>query len=350
MTDKIPINSCGLPELEKIVSSIGEKEYRARQLYRWLYFDKVTDFTDMTNISLSLRRHLSDIAEFVSLTEVSRVSSPDAVKFLFSLQDSNFIESVLLKDGERITACISTQVGCRMGCTFCATAKLGFKRNLLAAEIIEQVRLMELAASQKLSNIVFMGMGEPLDNLENLVRSIEILLDEGYGYSHRKITVSTAGLIPELKSLINRLNTPVNIAVSINAADERTRRKLMPISGKYPLSALLAELSDLPIQKRKRITLEYVLIDKVNDSQSEAVTLLNFLAKNKGVRSPFKVNLIRYNSAREGFSSPPEEKVLQFQRILVDSGVTAFIRKSLGQSVIGACGQLRAYSEGAMLK
>jgi 23S rRNA (adenine2503-C2)-methyltransferase len=334
---RISLNSCSFEEIEKLIAAAGEKPYRAKQLYRWLYADKVTSFDGMTNIPAKLISILSEMAEFTVLYEENRSQAEndtDSVKFIFRLPDSNRIESVLLKDRGKLTACISTQAGCRMGCRFCATGSLGFKRNLLTAEILEQVRLIELSAGRKLDNIVFMGMGEPLDNVDNLIKALKILLDS-YGYSHRKITLSTAGIIPALQKLF-QIDTPVNLAVSINAPRQELRKELMPISAKYPLGELIAELKALPLQKRKRVTLEYVLLGGVNDRRSDAEEFLRLI---RGL--PIKVNLIRFNGwENSGYGKPKEDDVLLFQKILVDKGITTFIRRSLGGAINGACGQL----------
>ncbi|MDR2401235.1 MAG: 23S rRNA (adenine(2503)-C(2))-methyltransferase RlmN, partial [Deferribacteraceae bacterium] len=334
---KLSINSCSLEELDKLIASAGEKPYRSKQIYRWLHTDKVTVFEEMTNIPAKLITLLSEISEITVLEEENRLTAQTAedsgsIKFIFRLPDSLLIESVLLKDRGKLTACISSQAGCRMGCKFCATASLGFKRNLLAAEILEQARLLERAAGRKLDNLVFMGMGEPFDNTENLIKALKILLDS-YGYSHRKITVSTVGIIPNLQKLFS-MDAPVNLAVSVNAPRQELRRQLMPISAKYSLDALLAELRGLPLQKRKRITLEYVLLGGINDQERDAHDLLKIART-----LPVKINLIRFNRwSGADYKKPEERDVLAFQKVLTDRGVTAFIRRSLGGEINGACG------------
>ncbi|MDR2105724.1 MAG: 23S rRNA (adenine(2503)-C(2))-methyltransferase RlmN [Deferribacteraceae bacterium] len=335
---KLSINSCSLSELDALISAAGEKPYRAQQLYRWLYFDRVETFNEMSNIPVKLLNFLSEMAEITRLEEADRQESASgasgSIKFVFRLMDGVRIESVLLSDRGKLTACISTQAGCRMGCKFCATATLGLKRNLLTAEMLEQVKLLERAAGKKLDNLVFMGMGEPLDNTENLIKALQILL-ECYGYSHRKITVSTVGLIPNLQKLFS-VETPVNLAVSINAPRQDLRRELMPISAKHPLDELLAALKALPLQKRKRITLEYVLLGGVNDQEKDARELLKIIKD-----LPVKINLIRFNTwAGAEYKRPIEKDVLAFQKALTDRGFTAFIRRSLGGGINGACGQL----------
>lgn len=346
MLAKISLNSCSKAELRELASSLGEKPFRADQLFRWLHAEKILNIEEMSNLSKQFRTHLGDMAEITSIKEIAREKSrrDGSIKFLFELADKETVESVLLVDGGRVTACISTQAGCKMGCKFCATAKIGFRRNLNTAEILEQVRLLEitcategLTAEGRLTNIVFMGMGEPLDNIDNLLKSLNILMaDDGYGYSHRRLTVSTSGITPKIKSLFE-LDTPVKLAVSINAPNQTIRQEIMPISAKYPLSELLKELGRIPVQKKRMITLEYVLLGGVNDSQEHAKAFVKLV---KGL--PVKINLIRWNPGAEGeFKKPDEKNVLAFQKILMDNNLTAFIRKSLGSDIRGACGQLR---------
>jgi 23S rRNA (adenine2503-C2)-methyltransferase len=335
---KISLNSCSLNELGDVVNSLGEKPYRAAQLYKWLYSHKCTSVEEMSDLPKSFRANLSEMAEITVIKEIHRqVSAKDgSMKFLFELPDGERIESVILHDHDRATACISTQVGCKMGCKFCSTARIGFKRNLSTAEILEQVRLLEEISP--LTNIVFMGMGEPLDNFDNVYKSLEILMnDHGYGYSHRRITVSTAGITNKLELLFNLKNAP-HIAISLNAPTQSTRAEIMPISNAYPLEKLMNTVNKLPMQKRKRVTLEYVLLGGLNDQVQHAKELYN-LIKNL----PVKLNLIRYNGGGDPLLKKPDEKnVLAFQKVLVDNGVSTFIRKSLGADILGACGQLAA--------
>ncbi len=338
------LNDFTLDELTNIVKSYNEKGYRAKQIYNWVHNANVTSYDDMTNIPKSLRDALSNDFCFTNLEEVSSVSSVDGTtKFLFKLSDSEHIESVLLKDGDRVSGCISTQVGCRMGCTFCATANaVGFKRNLTVGEILAQISYLRSKSIElfdtKLLNLVFMGMGEPLDNTDNLIKALTMLLDEDtYGFSHRKITVSTSGLISEIHKLY-KMEKPVNLAVSINAPTQEKRRRIMPISNKYPLHELINTLKNIELEKRKRITIEYVLMHNINDTTEDAKQLVKLL---KGLK--IKVNLIVYNSSEyASHSSTSMDDVLKFQDILISNKITTFIRKRLGADIDGACGQLAA--------
>lgn len=335
--------------LIQLSEEYNEASFRGKQLYNWIYKVGVSSFDEMTNISKSFRELLSSKYSFTQLEEVKRTTSSDgSIKFLFKLEDNETVESVLLVDGQRMSGCISTQVGCRMGCKFCATANaVGYKRNLTSGEIIKQIIYLRKVAlelfDERLGNLVFMGMGEPLDNIVNLKKALNIILDEdGLCFSHRKVTVSTCGVIDGIKELF-KMDTPVNLAVSINAPNQKIRSNIMPISKKYPLDELLKFLKKLDIDKRKKITLEYVLLGGLNDSISHAAEFV------KGIRGiPAKVNLIVYNtSPYMDFKSPARDKVLKFQEYLINNNITAFIRKRLGVDIKGACGQLAASYNGS---
>lgn len=335
-------------EIISLVKDYNEQAFRGKQIYNWLYHNHVNSFDMMTNMPASLREKLSLEYGFTSLYEVKRLTSGDgSIKFLFQLEDGEHIESVLLRDNDRISGCISTQIGCRMGCKFCATAAaVGFKRNLTVGEILKQIIVLRKSAEElfdeKLLNLVFMGMGEPLDNIQNLKKALEILLDENaFGFSHRKITVSTSGLIDGIKEFF-KMDTPVNLAVSINAPNEKIRKDIMPVTKKYHLEDLINTLKTIELDKRKKITLEYVLLGGINDSLANAKEFYNLI---KGVKA--KVNLISYNgSPFSKFKTPDEKNVLQFQEYLINNKVTVFIRKKLGQDISGACGQLAAEYKG----
>lgn len=343
------IDCLSAEEIKEVVENFSEQSFRGKQIYNWLYHNNVTSFDMMTNIPASLREKLSSEYEFTYFEEVKRLTSSDgSIKFLFRLEDGESIESVLLSDGSRISGCISTQVGCRMGCKFCATAgAVGFKRNLTVGEILAQVAALRKSAEElfeeRLLNLVFMGMGEPLDNIDNLQKSLTILLDdEAFGFSHRKITVSTSGLISGIKKFF-QMETPVNLAVSINAPNEKIRASIMPVTNKNHLNDLIQTLRNVDLDKRKRITLEYVLLGGVNDSLAHAKEFVQLI---KGIKA--KINLISYNgSPYSEFKTPNEKNVLQFQEYLINNNLTAFIRKKLGQDIAGACGQLAADYKGA---
>jgi len=347
LSDKICIDSYDLKGLKELVIKLGMVKFRASQIYKWVFYKGSESVDEMTDISVLDREKLSELTTFtvMDVADIRKSKLDGTAKFLFRLADGEHIESVILNDGRRYTACISSQVGCRMGCTFCSTAQMGLKRNLTTGEIIKQVkRLNEYLAEtdNKLNNLVFMGMGEPLDNLDNVKSALSILLDDnGYGFSHRKITLSTCGLTDRIEELF-KMDTPVNLAVSINASSQECRLKTMPVSKKYPLDELVALLKKLPLQKRKSITIEYVLLKGVNDSIDDAKKLAKLL---KGL-DKVKVNLITYNSGGAlGYMPPIEKEALKFQEYLINNKIGVFIRKSLGSDIDGACGQLRANHE-----
>ena len=337
---RIDLRNLTREELERFAQSLGERAFRGRQIMRWIYQQGVEDFEEMTDIGKALRRRLKEVAYISSLKPVKVETSPDGTsKFLFPLEDGNSVESVLIPHEGRLTLCISTQVGCRMGCRFCLTGLQGFARNLTAGEIVNQVLAVRKAIGRKrrITNVVLMGMGEPLDNYEQVVKAIRMMEDEfGLGLSGRKITLSTVGLLPGLERIFSE-GIRFRLAISLNAADQETRSRLMPVSRRYPLEELLDLCRRLPLPPRERITFEYVLIAGVNDSVKDAERLSQIL---KGIRC--KVNLIPYNELPElPFRRPNPERVLAFQRVLLEGGYTAPLRESRGQEIGAACGQLR---------
>ena len=316
----------------------GEPAYRATQILSWIYRRRLTHFAGMSNLSPGLRDALTAAFTIPTLTPtVVAHADDDTRKLLFQLDKSAAIESVLIPDPPRLTLCISTQAGCGMGCTFCATARLGLLRNLTAAEIAGQVLAgqAELRAPERITNIVFMGMGEPLANYDALIDAIELLTAEwGIGLSARRITVSTVGLVPAMRRLVD--DTHVNLAVSLSGTTDEQRARLMPINRRYPLATLLAMCRALPIPQRRRITFEYVMLEGVNDSAEDAARLTILL---RGIRS--KVNLIPFNAfPGSEFRSSSRAAITRFQMRLLDDGVHATIRESRGRDIQAACGQL----------
>lgn len=326
-----------LPELENWIESIGERRFRARQLFRHIYARRVRSWDECSDLSKMFRVQLQFGTQLDALKLRERVEAEDGTcKYLFELRDGHSIESVLIPDQPRQTLCISSQVGCALGCRFCVTGQLGFKRNLSVAEIVDQVCQVQ-KDQPRLTNLVFMGMGEPLANYDAVSRAMQILLDaNGLAFSHRRITISTAGLVPQLRRLGQE--SPVNLAVSLHAPDDVLRNQLMPINQKYPLAELMAACRDYPLAPRKRITFEYILLHGVNDDAKHARALIKLL---HGVRA--KINLIPFN-AHPGipFQPPAEEKVLDFQEILHRAQLNALIRRSRGSDIGAACGQLAA--------
>lgn len=326
-------------ELENYITGINEKPFRVDQIASWVYRKGVSDYSEMTNLPEALRHRMESelpLRESLSLYD-RKVSTDGTEKFLFQLQDGNRIESVLIPDSGRLTLCMSSQVGCALGCTFCLTGTVGRIRNLGTSEIVEQLMKVNSMNSRPVTNIVFMGMGEPLDNLDNLVRSIRIITDPRFiGMSSRRITVSTSGLVPRIKELGGMLT--VNLSVSLNAPNDSIRDEIMPINRRYRISELLDSVRDFPFPKRKMLTFEYVLLKGVNDSRDDARQLASLLSSLK-----CKVNLIPFNEAEPlPYKSPEMEQVYRFREILSSSGINTRIRKNRGRDILGACGQLAA--------
>jgi 23S rRNA (adenine2503-C2)-methyltransferase len=330
-------------ELEKWLAERGESHYRVDQIRRWIFQKEVVSFAEMTNLSAGLRRELEE-AFAVSRVEVARAdrSADGTVKFLFKLHDGYEIESVLIPEPKRLTLCISTQAGCGLGCAFCATALLGLKRNLTAAEIIDQIleASRTLKPGERITHIVLMGMGEPLANYQQTVEAIRIMTDAetGLGFSSRRVTLSTVGLVPQIKKLIDE--TQVNLAISLHATTDEMRSRLMPVNRKYPLGALIACARSLPIPKRKRITFEYVLLRGVNHSSDDARRLARLLS---GIRA--KINIIPFNPHPDSeFTRPTQEEIERFQNELAAYGLQVNVRRPRGDDIHAACGQLMAFN------
>ena len=332
------LKSFSSPELEAFLISLGMKRYRANQVYQWLYQKGAASFDEMTNLSKEERTALNEKVYISSLILIKKQTASDGTeKYLFELEDGNRIESVLIPDEKRLTLCISTQVGCSMGCRFCLTGKGGLKRNLEAHEIVDQALAVKGLLNKRITNIVLMGMGEPLANYDNTIAALKILLDEkALNFSSRKITLSTAGLIPQIDKL-GKEGVKVNLAISLNAATDDVRSKIMPINKKYPIKELIACCKRFPLPKRRRITFEYVMLKDINDTKEDAERLCKLL---KGV--PCKVNLIPFNEY-EGceFKKPDEKSVERFREILIEHHIMSITRKSKGAEISAACGQLR---------
>jgi 23S rRNA (adenine2503-C2)-methyltransferase len=335
---KQDLKNLSFEELQALMIELGFESYRARQISQWLFQKHTADILMMTNLSKSIREKLDEQYFVSTLTpRKTAVSRDGSKKFLFRTRDGHGIESVLIPEKSHYTLCISTQIGCPLKCRFCYTGRNGLKRNLETAEILNQVSavLREEQFHETLPNLVFMGMGEPLANYDNTVKSIHTLLSPwGFNFSHRKITVSTAGLIPGINRL--GLDTPVNLAVSLNASNDEVRSFLMPVNKKYPLSDLMLAARRYPLAPRKRITFEYILIKDVNDSPENARELTRLLKQ-----IPCKINLIPFNEHPAiDFKPPDEKRITAFQTFLHDRNFTAPVRRSKGSDVGAACGQL----------
>ena len=338
-TGRVLLKSLPYPDFEKwVMETLGEKKYRAKQLWTWIYRRHVSSFDEMTDVSKRLRTKLHAIAR-IDVLEVDEIhkAADGTRKITFKLDSGAIIESVLIPTEKRNTLCISSQVGCAMNCQFCLTAKMGLREQLTTAEIIDQVvqvrRLFE--EEQHVSNIVFMGMGEPLHNVDNVIPASKILLhDSGLCFSRRKVTVSTSGLVPEIRRLGQE--TDVRLAVSLNATTNETRDWLMPVNRKHPIEELIAELKHYPLRKGDRITFEYVLLAGVNDSIADARRIVRLLSN-----LPAKVNLIPFNPhPGTEFRRATPESVIAFQEFLVSKHFNATIRETRGDDGLAACGQL----------
>ncbi len=334
--EKPDLKSLDHHQLEVFLDELGEKKFRAKQLLHWIYQRDVIDFDRMSDLSKALRGRLQERARISSLSAATVETSTDGTrKYLFQLEDGEFIEAVRIPmEAQRATLCISTQVGCAMGCRFCMTGSFGLTRNLRAEEIVNQV----CAAREDgpVTNIVLMGMGEPLNNFAQVVKALNILyLDDGLGYGTRRVTLSTCGLVPEIRRLAQTIK--VQLAVSLNATTDAVRDQLMPINRRYPLRDLLAACRDYAIASKQRVTFEYILMAGVNDSLADAGRLISLL---HGIRC--KVNLIAYNEHDAGvFKAPAEDTVTAFQSYLLQRGMVATLRASKGQDIAAACGQLK---------
>ncbi len=325
-----------LTELEKAIGALGNEKYRARQLYKWVYHKGVPSFHEMSNISKSLRILFNDMF-YTGLPQIKEVltSRDGSMKFGFQTTDGNTIESVFIPEKERNTLCLSTQIGCKMGCRFCVTGKMGFIRNLSVAEIIGQIMAVKhYLTDKRITNIVFMGMGEPVDNLENLLHSLDIVKNPlGLNFSHRKITVSSVGLIDGLNQIQPK---DACIAISLNAAEDKKRTYLMPINRLYPIREVMNFVKTFKGNRRTRITFEYVMLKGINDSLEDAKLLSELLS---GVRC--KINLIPYNeSPYLEYKTPGVDTIERFHTYLLNKHYTTIVRSSRGQDIGGGCGQL----------
>ena len=329
-----------------LAESLGQPAFRGKQIMGWLYRPGITEFSQMTDLAKVFRIILEEHAFVSHFTDpIIEKADDGCVKFGFRLTDGNIIESVLIPEPDRNTLCISSQVGCAMGCAFCLTGTMGFKRNLSPSEIVNQICAArdyllaqpreQLIGPDRVTNVVYMGMGEPLNNLENVLTSLSIITEQkGLDLTSRRITVSTCGIVPKMRELGEK--STVNLAISLHAVNDETRRKLMPVNDRYSIDDLLAACHNFPMPKRKRIMFEYILLKDINDTDGDARELARKLA---GI--PCKINLLPYNeSPGLPYTSPGMDRLLAFQKILLDAHYTVFIRNSRGSDIAAACGQL----------
>jgi len=335
---KADIKSLTLTRLEAELAELNLPRFRARQIFRWMWQKGVTDWDEMTDIAKPLREKLAQRYQISSLKQKRRIGSAKqgVVKSLFELADGAKVESVWLRDADRRTVCVSTQVGCPLGCRFCRTAEMGFARNLTPAEIAGQVLKVSRGQAERITNVVFMGMGEPFLNYNATLDAARILNhDLGLNIGARKITISTAGIVPGIKKLLKEAEQ-FKLSVSLNAADQETREKLMPVARKYPLNELIPAIREFTEIKGKRVTFEYVMLKNVNDRRKDADNLITLLAGISG-----KVNLIPFNpypGARFEPTSPGH--VSGFRAWLMPHLPAVTVRKSLGSAILAGCGQL----------
>lgn len=311
--------------------------YRATQIFDWVYKKKATSFAVMTNLSKKLRENLARRFELKFPELAARAESKDGtVKFLWKYEDGNTVESVLLRYPDRISACISSQVGCALGCKFCATGRSGFVRDLTSGEILAQILGMEKSENERIGNVVFMGMGEPMLNYDEVMRAIHVMVDpKALKISQRRISISTSGIVNGIERLSNE-PLDVVLSVSLHAPTDEKRAQIMPVNKKYPLPVLMESIKSYQATKVKRVTFEYILFDGFNDSMEDAKNLIEVLRDIK-----CNVNLIPYNETNTGFKRTPLGKARKFESFLKSHGIEAVIRAEKGSDIDAACGQLR---------
>ena len=346
VSSKRSIYGLSLPELEDWCRDRREKPYRAKQLFQWVFRKRVDEFDQMSDLAAEFREQLAESFYISCLKVVKRTGSKDTTqKFLFALRDGAFVESVLIPaspalygaPSDRKTICVSTQVGCAYGCKFCASGLDGWRRNLDAGEIVEQIVAVERESGEKINNIVFMGMGEPLANYANLLKAVEIInAPWGIGIGARHITISTSGLAPKIKELAEQ-PLQVRLAISLHGATDNVRQTIMPVNRKYNIATLMEACAYYRQRKHQKITFEYILIKEVNDSLDQAAELSGL-----ATRLEAKINLIPYNTVQGlSWNRPSETRQRAFLRLLRNRGVDATIRQEKGHDINAACGQLR---------
>ena len=337
--DKKDIRSLTFEELKKEMEEMGEKAFRTKQVYEWLHVKLVDSFGEMTNLSKGLREKLDTVYRIPSVKMLERQVSKldDTNKFLFQLEDGHVVESVLMKYKHGNSVCISSQVGCRMGCRFCASTIGGLERNLLPSEMLGEIYQIQKISGERVSNIVIMGTGEPLDNYDHFVRFIRLLTDEnGLNLSQRNVTVSTCGIVPNMKKLADE-QFQITLALSLHGSTQEKRKTLMPIANKYDLSEVLKACDYYFEKTGRRITFEYSLVQGINDREEDAQELIRILKPRN-----CHLNLIPVNPIKErDFQKPSRKSAEEFKNKLERSGINVTIRREMGSDIDGACGQLR---------
>lgn len=335
---KLDIRSMTEAELTEMLTSMAQPKFRAKQLFKWLQ-SGIEDFDEMTNLPVNLRKALEEKCYIAFVKPIRRLESKidGTVKYLYELYDGECVESVFMKYEHGYTVCISTQVGCRMGCSFCASGLNGLYRNLTASEMLAQIMYASKDNNVRISNVVMMGMGEPLDNFENSVRFLELVSNEnGLNIGLRHISLSTSGVVSGIEKL-KEYNFPITLSVSLHAPDDKIRSSIMPVNKKWNIDALLKACKEYQSVTTRRISFEYALIENVNDNEECAILLSKRL---KGIMS--HVNLIPANPVKENsFKKPDKDRIIKFKNILVKNGVNATVRRTLGADIDASCGQLR---------
>ena len=327
-----------IQDLEKYFESIGEKKFKAMQVYEWLYEKKATSFDEFSNLKKEVREQLKKDYCLNKLEVKKRQVDELTEKYLFRLEDNEFIEAVLMKHDYGLSVCVSSEVGCNMGCAFCESGRLKKVRNLLPHEIVLQIMAIEEIIGMRISSVVIMGIGEPLDNYDNIIKFIKIINHpKGIAIGARHITLSTCGLIPKIKNL-SKLNIQINLAISLHAPNDTLRNELMPVNKVYSISDLISTLKEYIAITNRRVTIEYVMLNMVNDTQECAIELAKLL---KGMN--VYVNLIPYNETSHlKFKKSSKERILKFYDTLKKQGINVTIRKEFGSKISAACGQLRS--------
>ncbi len=334
------IDDISFEELEKVLVDIGEPKFKAKQIFDWVHNKTVDDFEGMLNVSKKTKEELKKVFEFTSASIELKLESEldDTKKYVIKFEDGNVVESVFLKYKFGNTACISSEVGCKMGCLFCASTKNGFLRSLSAAEMLKQIYIIQKDTKEKISNVVIMGSGEPLNNFDNVINFLRLINDEkGQNISMRKITLSTCGIVPNIHRLADE-DIPITLAISLHGATQEKREEIMPIAKKYKLNELLKSCDYYVEKTGRRLTFEYIMIKDFNDSFEDA-EMLSVLLKNKLAN----VNLIPCNYVKEAVNMKPSENmdIDKFKKLLFEKGINATIRRELGSDINAACGQLR---------
>lgn len=332
------IKDYNLEELKEELVAIGEKKYRAEQIFKWIYVDKVKEFDEMTNLSVELREKLKENYTMCNYKILRKQESADGTKkYLFDVLDGNAIETVLMEYHHGKTVCVSSQIGCKMGCKFCASTGIQFVRSLSSGEIVEQILAVEQDIGDKISNIVFMGIGEPFDNYDNVMKAIRIINNQkGLNIGARHISVSTSGLVPRIYDFANE-DLQCTLSISLHATSNEKRSSMMPVNKRYPIEELMKACKDYIAKTNKRISFEYALAKDNNDNLEDAKELVKLL---KGMLG--HVNLIPINKIENGkYTKSTNENIIKFRDYLNDNGIVATIRRELGSDIDAACGQLR---------